>query len=389
MGDPGGTGDENTANPENTPNPEDPAHGTAFVYRLVANGRAIGTLMLGRLDGRARVPDEVSSLVEDFARRVALAIGAARRYTRQATISRVLQRGLLPSQVARIPGVASSLVYEPSDDGLAGGDFYDVFPCPPGGRWCFMLGDVQGSGPEAAVVTGLARPWLRLLAREGYRVGEVLDRLNRLLLDDATEAAEAASLMVASAAGPADGPQALPDGSQPRFLSLLYGELMPLPGPVGGVRCTLASAGHPLPLLLRPDGSVRPAAEPQLLLGVVENVAYESHTFDLQPGDTLLCVTDGVTERRSGHRLLDDCDGLAHVLGGLRGPACPGGRRTDTPSGPRLRRHPAGGRPGTAGVPGGMKTCDAGRAGGCTRPARTAHFRRTGQWGHAFRTARR
>lgn len=312
-GDPGGTGDENTANPEDT------THGTAFVYRLVANGRAIGTLMLGRLDGRARVPDEVSSLVEDFARRVALAIGAARRYTRQATISRVLQRGLLPSQVARIPGVASSLVYEPSDDGLAGGDFYDVFPCPPGGRWCFMLGDVQGSGPEAAVVTGLARPWLRLLAREGYRVGEVLDRLNRLLLDDATEAAEAASLMVASAAGPADGPQALPDGSQPRFLSLLYGELMPLPGPVGGVRCTLASAGHPLPLLLRPDGSVRPAAEPQLLLGVVENVAYESHTFDLQPGDTLLCVTDGVTERRSGHRLLDDCDGLAHVLAGCVG----------------------------------------------------------------------
>lgn len=307
-GGPGGTGDENT------PDPEDTAHGTAFVYRLVANGRAIGTLMLGRLDGRARVPDEVSSLVEDFARRVALAIGAARRYTRQATISRVLQRGLLPSQVARIPGVASSLVYEPSDDGLAGGDFYDVFPCPPGGRWCFMLGDVQGSGPEAAVVTGLARPWLRLLAREGYRVGEVLDRLNRLLLDDATEAAEAASLMVASAAGPADGAQPLPDSSQPRFLSLLYGELMPLPGPVGGVRCTLASAGHPLPLLLRPDGSVRPAAEPQLLLGVVENVAYESHTFDLQPGDTLLCVTDGVTERRSGRRLLDDCDGLAHVL---------------------------------------------------------------------------
>lgn len=310
---------EDSEDPADPADPADAGYGAAFVYRLVANGRAIGTLMLGRLDGRARVPDEVSSLVEDFARRVALAIGAARRYTRQATISRVLQRGLLPSQVARIPGVASSLVYEPSDDGLAGGDFYDVFPCPPGGRWCFMLGDVQGSGPEAAVVTGLARPWLRLLAREGYRVGEVLDRLNRLLLDDATEAAEAASLMVASAAGPADGAQALPDGSQPRFLSLLYGELMPLPGPVGGVRCTLASAGHPLPLLLRPDGSVRPAAEPQLLLGVVENIAYESHTFDLQPGDTLLCVTDGVTERRSGQRLLDDCDGLARVLAGCVG----------------------------------------------------------------------
>ncbi|MFJ5223491.1 SpoIIE family protein phosphatase [Streptomyces sp. NPDC088400] len=300
--------------------------GVALACRLVANGRVLGTLLLGR-PGQSSVADEVTVLVEDFARRIALAIGAARRYTRQATISRVLQRGLLPSQVARIPGVASSLVYEPSDEGLAGGDFYDVFPCPPGDRWCFMLGDVQGSGPEAAVVTGLARPWLRLLAREGYRVGAVLDRLNRLLLDDATEAAESASLMVAAAA---TGPGSLPglssgtasapsEGSQARFLSLLYGELRPLPGEGGGVRCTLASAGHPLPLLLRPDGTVRPAAEPQLLLGVVEQVAYESSTFDMEPGDTLLCVTDGVTERRSGPRMLDDGDGLARALAGCVG----------------------------------------------------------------------
>nr|WP_233518161.1 SpoIIE family protein phosphatase [Streptomyces corynorhini] len=304
--------------------PEDRAGGgAALACRLMANGRALGTLLLGR-PGRSTVPDEVAALVEDFARRVALAIGAARRYTRQVTISRVLQRGLLPSQVARIPGVASSLVYEPSDDGLAGGDFYDVFPCPPGDRWCFMLGDVQGSGPEAAVVTGLARPWLRLLAREGYRVGAVLDRLNRLLLDDATEAAESASLMAAAGvvsvpgAGPGGGHQSGPgggsEGGQARFLSLLYGELMPLPGEGGGIRCTLASAGHPLPLLLRPDGTVRAAAEPQLLLGVVDKVAYESSTFDLEPGDTLLCVTDGVTERRSGRRMLDDGDGLARAL---------------------------------------------------------------------------
>ncbi|MFB7274332.1 SpoIIE family protein phosphatase [Streptomyces sp. NPDC056244] len=308
----------------------------ALACRLVANGRSLGTLMLGR-PGGAGVPDEVTALVEDFARRVALAIGAARRYSRQVTISRVLQRGLLPSQVARIPGVASSLVYEPSDEGLAGGDFYDVFPCPPGDRWCFMLGDVQGSGPEAAVVTGLARPWLRLLAREGYRVGGVLDRLNRLLLDDATEAAESASLVVAAATGTGPGTStgggsgggvgmgagagaqgAVPapgeGGGQARFLSLLYGELMPLPGVGGGVRCTLASAGHPLPLLLRPDGTVRVAAEPQLLLGVEEDVTYESRTFDLEPGDTLLCVTDGVTERRSGPRMFDDGDGLARIL---------------------------------------------------------------------------
>ncbi|MGW1440164.1 SpoIIE family protein phosphatase [Streptomyces griseus] len=284
--------------------------GAALAFRITAGGRALGTVLVGR-EGVAQVPEAVASLIEDFVRRLGLAVGAARAYTRQATISRILQRGLLPSKVADIPGVTSSLVYEPSDDGVVGGDFYDIFPCP-GDRWCFVLGDVQGSGPEAAVVTGLARPWLRLLSREGFGVGEVLDRLNRLLLDDAMEAAEAAALMVAAAGG-----RQLHDGTQSRFLSLLYGEVVPLPG--GGVRCTVASAGHPLPLLLRPDGSVRPAAEPQVLLGVVEDVAYESQDFDLAPGDTLLCVTDGVTERRSGPLMFDDGDGLARVLAGCAG----------------------------------------------------------------------
>ncbi len=284
--------------------------GSALAFRITAGGRALGTVLVGR-EGVTQVPEAVASLIEDFVRRLGLAVGAARAYTRQATISRILQRGLLPSKVAEIPGVTSALVYEPSDDGVVGGDFYDIFPCP-GDRWCFVLGDVQGSGPEAAVVTGLARPWLRLLSREGFGVGEVLDRLNRLLLDDAMEAAEAAALMVAAAGG-----RQLHDGTQSRFLSLLYGEVVPLPD--GGVRCTVASAGHPLPLLLRPDGSVRPAAEPQVLLGVVEDVAYESQVFDLAPGDTLLCVTDGVTERRSGPLMFDDGDGLARVLAGCAG----------------------------------------------------------------------
>ncbi|MFI1221329.1 MULTISPECIES: SpoIIE family protein phosphatase [unclassified Streptomyces] len=311
---------------ENAPHPEDPHRpegaehappphpgardGAALAFRITAGGRALGTVLVGR-EGVAQVPEAVASLIEDFVRRLGLAVGAARAYTRQATISRILQRGLLPSKVAEIPGVTSALVYEPSDDGVVGGDFYDIFPCP-GDRWCFVLGDVQGSGPEAAVVTGLARPWLRLLSREGFGVGEVLDRLNRLLLDDAMEAAEAAALMVAAAGG-----RQLHDGTQSRFLSLLYGEVVPLPD--GGVRCTVASAGHPLPLLLRPDGSVRPAAEPQVLLGVVEDVAYESQVFDLAPGDTLLCVTDGVTERRSGPLMFDDGDGLARVLAGCAG----------------------------------------------------------------------
>ncbi|MEV5318263.1 ATP-binding SpoIIE family protein phosphatase [Streptomyces sp. NPDC052687] len=281
--------------------------GTALAFRLVAGGRPLGSLVVGRA-GTDALPGEVTGLVEDLSRRVALAIGAARQYARQVTISAVLQRGLLPGAVAEIPGMRSALVHEPCDKGGPSGDFYDLFPAGDG-RWCFAVGDVQGKGPEAAVVIGLARPWLRLLAREGYRVADVLDRLNQLLLDDATEAADAAARALAGPVAPGDGPQT-------RFLSLLYGELVPFDG---GVRCTLAAAGHPLPLLLGPDGDVRTVARPQTLLGVVEDETYTGETFELRPGDTLLCVTDGVTERRCGTRQFDDGDGLAAALAGCAG----------------------------------------------------------------------
>ncbi|MFB6845401.1 SpoIIE family protein phosphatase [Streptomyces sp. NPDC056373] len=289
----------------------DDAPGSALAYRLVAGGRPLGTLVIGR-SGPAGFPDEITGLVEDLSRRVALAIGAARQYARQATISAVLQRGLLPGAVAEIPGVRSALVYEPYDKGGPSGDFYDLFPAGDG-RWCFAVGDVQGKGPEAAVVIGLARPWLRLLAREGYRVADVLDRLNQLLLDDAMEAADAAARALVAAGARPTPPG---DGPQTRFLSLLYGELVPFEG---GVRCTVASAGHPLPLLLGAGGEVHTAAQPQTLLGVVEDATYTSDSFELRSGDTLLCVTDGVTERRSGSRQFDDGDGLAAALAGCAG----------------------------------------------------------------------
>ncbi|MFG1806143.1 SpoIIE family protein phosphatase [Streptomyces sp. NPDC049040] len=276
--------------------------GGALVVPLTVAGRCHGTLLLGRA-GELGLPDEMTGLVEDFARRVALAMDTARQYARQAMISSVLQRGLLPPAVGRIPGVEHAVVYEPLAGDWVGGDFYDLFPAGDG-RWCFALGDVCGNGPEAASLAGIARPMLRLLAREGYGVCDVLDRLNKALADEA-----AAALVGGTAAW---------DGGQARFLSLLYGEVTPY-APERGAHCTLASAGHPLPLVLGRNGTVREAATPQILLGISDTTQYVSESFGLAPGDTLLCVTDGVTERRRGRRLFDDDDGLAAVLGGCTG----------------------------------------------------------------------
>ena len=118
-------------------------------------------------------------------------------------------------------------------------------------------------------MTGLTRHALRILAREGHDVPTVLERLNALIVEE---------------------------GSRAPFVTLIHGELIPAPGRAATV--SLVCAGHPPPLVLRAGGGVKAAAEPQPLLGVVDR-SRSTEITRLSPGDVLLCVTDGVTERRA------------------------------------------------------------------------------------------
>ncbi|MBC2867707.1 SpoIIE family protein phosphatase [Streptomyces mexicanus] len=257
--------------------------GETVVLPLVARNRVIGMLTLGK-PTEEHFRQEILELAEDLSRRAALALDNARLYSERTAISQSLQRSLLPPGLPHIDGVEVDVIYRAAGEGNeVGGDFYDLFPIRDG-AYGFAIGDVCGTGPEAAAVTGLARHALRLLAREGYDGPAVLQRLNSAILDE---------------------------GARSRFLTLLYGELRPQED--GSAELKVVCAGHPLPLRLRQDGTVEPAAEPQPLLGVMEDLELYEQTVVLDPGDVLLCVTDGVTERREGTRMLGD-DGLADVL---------------------------------------------------------------------------
>ncbi|TQJ90430.1 SpoIIE family protein phosphatase [Streptomyces sp. SLBN-31] len=257
--------------------------GETVVLPLVARNRVIGMLTLGKpTDEHFR--QEILELAEDLSRRAALALDNARLYSERTAISQSLQRSLLPPELPEIDGVEVEVIYRAAGEGNeVGGDFYDLFPISDG-AYGFAIGDVCGTGPNAAAVTGLARHALRLLAREGLSGPAVLERLNSAILDE---------------------------GARSRFLTLLYGELRPQED--GSAELKVVCAGHPLPLRLRQDGTVEPAAEPQPLLGVMEDLDLYEETVTLDPGDVLLCVTDGVTERREGTRMLGD-DGLTDVL---------------------------------------------------------------------------
>ncbi|PZH08292.1 PAS domain S-box protein [Streptomyces sp. NTH33] len=257
--------------------------GETVVLPLVARNRVIGMLTLGKPSDE-HFRQEILELAEDLSRRAALALDNARLYSERTAISQSLQRSLLPPGLPHVEGVEVDVIYRAAGEGNeVGGDFYDLFPIRDG-AYGFAIGDVCGTGPEAAAVTGLARHALRLLAREGFGGPAVLERLNSAILDE---------------------------GARSRFLTLLYGELWPQED--GSAQLKVVCAGHPLPLRLRQDGTVEPAAEPQPLLGVMEDLELYEQTVTLDPGDVLLCVTDGVTERREGTRMLGD-DGLADVL---------------------------------------------------------------------------
>ncbi|WP_433545380.1 SpoIIE family protein phosphatase [Streptomyces sp. CA-294286] len=262
--------------------------GETVVLPLVARNRVIGMLTLGKpTDDHFR--QEILELAEDLSRRAALALDNARLYSERMAISQSLQRSLLPPELPVVPNVEVEVIYRAAGEGNeVGGDFYDLFPIRDG-AYGFAIGDVCGTGPQAAAVTGLARHALRLLAREGFSGPAVLERLNAAILDE---------------------------GERSRFLTLLYGELWPQED--GSSILKIVCAGHPLPLRLRQDGTVTPAAEPQPLLGVMEDLELYEETITLDPGDVLLCVTDGITERREGARMLGD-DGLADVLAGCTG----------------------------------------------------------------------
>lgn len=251
---------------------------------LIARGRMLGTLTLGTGASGRRYDERDATLIRQLSWRAALAIDNARLYDAQRHIAVTLQRGILPPALPEIPGVEAAARFSPMGDGLeVGGDFYDLFAV--GDAWMAVMGDVCGKGVEAAALTSLARHGIRTISRGGSAPGEVLRELNDVIVQSR--------------------------GLDTRFSTVACARLMM---GAGAVVATVASAGHPLPLVVRARGDVETLGEPGMLMGPFAEIRVADRSGELRPGDALVLYTDGVTEARRAREMFGE-ERLRELLG--------------------------------------------------------------------------
>jgi sigma-B regulation protein RsbU (phosphoserine phosphatase) len=215
-------------------------------------------------------PRQQLRILQALCDHVAVAVNNARRFqseraeretmSREAQEARLMQQALLPKSSPYIPGFVISGLSVPVS--AVGGDWYDFIPfCD--GRWGIVLADVSGKGTAAALLMSATRGMLRSLAEACSTPGEVLTKLNHLLVED------------------------FPAG---KFVTLVYAVLDPALRTL-----TFANAGHLHPLFIDANGAQFLDTERGLPLGLSCG-DYSETTVALSPGSRLVFYSDGITE---------------------------------------------------------------------------------------------
>ncbi|WP_280875557.1 SpoIIE family protein phosphatase [Streptomyces pseudovenezuelae] len=229
---------------------------------LIASGRPVGTCVLAYTEQHPFPADE-RAVLTSLGGLIAQALERAQLYDAKHQLAHGLQEALLPNTLPPLPGIEAAARYLPATQGMEiGGDFYDLVPSH--GVAAAVIGDVQGHNVTAAGLMGQIRTAVRAYTTVGQAPADVMRSTNRLLIDLGTDL----------------------------FASCLYLRLDPARG-----RAVMARAGHPPPLLRRPDGRVRVldlAGGP--LLGIDEAATYPTTEVDLAPGSVLALYTDGLIE---------------------------------------------------------------------------------------------
>ncbi|MBW8794823.1 MAG: SpoIIE family protein phosphatase [Streptomyces sp.] len=264
-----------------------------MIVPLQARGAMLGIAVLVRSQNPVPFSRADLALAEELAARAALIIDNALRYTRGRTAALAIQRDLMPHRLSGGNTVEVATRYLPADtQGGVGGDWFDVIQLSDA-RVALVVGDVVGHGVKAAVTMGRLRATIRAFSKVALPPDELLRLMDELAVDVARERSDEGTSTV------------------PAFnATCLYGVYDPQ-----SQRCTMASAGHPPPAIIFPDGSVEfvevpPGAPIGVGLG-----SYESTEVELPDSSVIGLYSDGLIE---GDHDIDR--GLQRLRTALTGP---------------------------------------------------------------------
>jgi PAS domain S-box-containing protein len=247
---------------------------SVMLVPMRARGATLGiAVFLRHKDQQPFVADDLL-LAEEIVGRAAVCIDNARRYTREHAAVLTLQRSLLQQRQPVQSAVEVATRYLPSHSGVAvGGDWFDVIRLS-GSRVGLVVGDVAGHGIHAAATMGRLRTAVQTLADIDLEPEELLTRLDDVVARLGTE-------------------QELSADAGDLSATCLYAVYDPVTR-----RCSMARAGHPMPAVVTPDGTVEyldlPAGPPLGLGGL----PFEEAEINLPEGSLLVLYTDGLIESR-------------------------------------------------------------------------------------------
>jgi sigma-B regulation protein RsbU (phosphoserine phosphatase) len=208
-----------------------------------------------------------------FANQAAIALENARlhlqalekeRLEREMHLAAEIQRQILPKGAPDVPGFSLAGWNRPARE--VGGDYYDLFPLASG-RIGLVLGDVSGKGIPAALMVSTLHSALRLLLDRSEVGPELLEKLNRHIIESSTAN---------------------------KFITMLIAQLDPATG-----QLDYLNAGHNPGLLLRRDGRVEELGSSGVPLGLLPFARFERRSIRIDPGDFLCLYSDGITECES------------------------------------------------------------------------------------------
>jgi len=240
-------------------------------FPLSVKGQVLGVLLAQDASAASENRLRRFEIINGVAQQAALAIENDRltrerldreRLEREFQLARQIQQSFLPESLPLTPGWEFDVRWRTARQ--VGGDFYDCFPLP-GDRIGLVIADVSDKGMAAALYMTVARTLIRAASRETESPADALARVNNLLLMDAQSGMFVTAVYA--------------------VVSLSSGEMV------------YSVAGHNLPLYIGVNHpEVVPLHKGGVALGVIEDVHLKDHRITLQPGDSIVFYTDGVTE---------------------------------------------------------------------------------------------